>query len=228
MITYELVTYEPLGLGAVGPDDFRAVMQLNEDPGAITIHTESPWGNLIEFLAYAKENPKQVTVGNSGPGAVWHIGALKLEKLAEVELTHIPHNGAKPAVTQLLGQHITSVSVSPAEVLQYIQAGTLRCLGIMAENRDPLMPDVPTMQEQGYNLVHGTWRGLAVPKDTPDDVVATLTEGFHAAFNSPEFQQTATNAMLGLKYRDAEEFNAFLQQEAREVAALVQELELQP
>ncbi|MGI6456058.1 MAG: tripartite tricarboxylate transporter substrate binding protein [bacterium] len=227
MITYELVTYKPLGLGTVSSDDFRAIMQINEDPAAITVHADSPWKTLEEFLAHAKENPSQVTVGNSGPGSVWHLAALKLEKAADVKFTHIPHNGAKPAVTQLLGNHIDAVSVSPAEVQQYVLAGTLRCLGIMAETRDPALPDVPTLQELGYDLMHGTWRGLAVPKDTPDTIVARLEEGFHAAYSSSEFQQTAKNALLGLKFRDAESFNAFLKLEADSVAELVKDLDLQ-
>jgi tripartite-type tricarboxylate transporter receptor subunit TctC len=226
MITFELVSYKPLDLFDLGPDDFKAIVQLNEDPAAITVHADSEWQTLDDFLAYAKANPGQITVGNSGPGAVWHLGAVKLEELAEVDFSHIPHNGAKPAVTQLLGQHIDAVAVSPAEVLQYVQNGTLRCLGIMAEARDPQLPDVPTFQEQGVNLVHGTWRGIAAPKDTPDDIVEKLEAGFTQAYLSEAFQSTAHNAMLGLKYRDSDEFQQFLAQEAESVAQLVDSLDI--
>ncbi len=227
MITYELVTFKPLSLIDLGVDDFEAVVQLNEDPGAITVHSESQWSSLKEFVDYSVNNPGKVTVGNSGPGAVWHLGAVKLEQLTGAEFSHIPHNGAKPAVTQLVGQHLDAVAVSPAEVLQYVQTGTLRCLGIMSEERDPQLPDVPICQEQGFDLVHGTWRGLAVPQGTPGDIVDTLEQGFKQAYESKAFQTTAKNALLGLKYRSSEAFETFLQNEANSATELIEALNLE-
>jgi len=227
MITYELVTFKPLGLFDLGVEDFAAVMQLNEDPGAITVHSESQWKSFEEFVNYAKENPGDVTIGNSGPGAVWHLGAVKLEQLTAAEFSHIPHNGARPAVTQLVGQHLNAVAVSPAEVLQYVQTGTLRCLGIMSVERDPQLPDVPTCQEEGYDLVHGTWRGLAVPKETPQDIVNSLEAGFKKAYETKAFQTTAKNALLGLEYRDSAAFEKFLKREAESAAKLIETLDLE-
>ena len=188
MITYELVTYKPLGLGTVSSDDFRAIMQINEDPAAITVHADSPWKTLEEFLAHAKENPSQVTVGNSGPGSVWHLAALKLEKAADVKFTHIPHNGAKPAVTQL--REIISMPSRSVRQRCSSMCWRARCAVWESWRSAIALPDVPTLQELGYDLMHGTWRGLAVPKDTPDTIVARLEEGFHAAYSSSEFQQT--------------------------------------
>jgi len=226
MITFELCSYKPLKRAEISYTGFKPVIQINEDPAAITVRADSPWTTLSEFLDYARAHPKEVTVGNSGPGAVWHLGALRLEKLAGVEFTHIPHDGAKPAVTQLLGGHIAAVAVSPAEVLQYTQTGTLRCLGIMSESRFPELPDVPTFREQGIDLVHGTWRGLAVPKQTPDEIVAKLEAGFKETFDSPEFQKAAQTALLGLRYRGSAEFSEFLQSESETIAALLEHLEL--
>lgn len=226
MITYELCTYEPLGRLRLSPRNFKPVIQLNEDPAAITVHADSPWKTLKEFLDYARDNPEKATIGNSGPGAVWHIGALKLEKLAGVRFTHVPNNGAKPAVTQLLGQHFNAVSVSPAEVLQYVQLGTLRCLGVMSEQRLPELPDVPTFREQGIDLIHGTWRGLAVPPETPDAIVSTLEQGFKRGFDTPAFQETARKALLGLRYRDSKQFAEYLNQESKNVSDLFSGSEL--
>ncbi|MBZ0258915.1 tripartite tricarboxylate transporter substrate binding protein, partial [bacterium] len=73
MITYELCTYQPLGRVDLSPLNYKPVMQLNEDPAAITVHADSPWQTLGEFIEYAKQHPGEVTIGNSGPGAVWHI-----------------------------------------------------------------------------------------------------------------------------------------------------------
>lgn len=226
MITYELCTYRPLGRVPIGPENYKAIIQLNEDPAAITVHADSEWQTLQDFLNYARENPGEVTIGNSGPGAVWHIGALKLESAADVSFTHVPHNGAKPAVTQLLGRHIDAVSVSPAEVLQYVQEGTLRCLGVMSEERMALLPQAPTFREHGIDLVHGTWRGLAAPPETDDAIAAQLEEGFTQGYQSEAFQETAEQALLGLRYRDSQAFDRFLQEEANSVATLLEDTPL--
>ncbi|MBI1387524.1 MAG: tripartite tricarboxylate transporter substrate binding protein [bacterium] len=221
MITYELCTYKPLGRLDLTPASYRPVMQLNEDPAAITVQADAPWKSMAEFIEDAKKRPGEITIGNSGPGAVWHIGALKLERITGAKFTHIPHPGAKPAVTQLLGGHIDAVAVSPAEVLQYLELDSLRCLGVMAEERDPQLPDVPTLREQGIDLVHGTWRGLAVPPDTPDDVVAALGDGFYKGFQTPEFQQIAKQALIGLRYRGAADFKTYLASEFESAAEVV-------
>lgn len=221
MITYELCTYQPLGRVDLSPLNYKPVMQLNEDPAAITVHADSPWQTLGEFIEYAKQHPGEVTIGNSGPGAVWHIGALKLEAQTGAKFTHVPHNGAKPAVTQLLGKHIDAVSVSPAEVLQYLELGTLRCLGVMSDARFPSLPDVPTLREQGVEVVHGTWRGLAVPPETPDEIVAQLVKGFKAGFDSAPFQDSAQKALLGLRYRGPQEFKDFLDAEFEATSKLL-------
>ncbi|MDP8245945.1 MAG: tripartite tricarboxylate transporter substrate-binding protein [Candidatus Hinthialibacter antarcticus] len=221
MITYELCTYQPLGRVDLSPLNYKPVMQLNEDPAAITVHADSPWQTLAEFIEHAKQNPGAVTIGNSGPGAVWHIGALKIESETGVEFTHVPHNGAKPAVTQLLGKHIDAVSVSPAEVLQYLELGTLRCLGVMSDARFSSLPDVPTMREQGVELVHGTWRGLAAPPETPDAIIAQLKAGFKAGFDSAPFQESAKKALLGLRYRGPQEFKTFLGSEFEATSKLL-------
>lgn len=228
MVTFELCIYKPLGRNEFDDTDFKPVMQINEDPGAITVNATSRWNTIDEFIQYAREHPKEITIGNSGPGAVWHLGAVKLEQIENVRFTHIPHDGASQAVIQLLGNHISAVSVSPAEVLANVQSGDLRCLAIMAEERDPLLPDVPTFLEKGHNLVHHTWRGLAVPKDTPDEVVVKLHDGFFRAFEAEEFQNVAKTATLGLKYRGPEEFKTFLRGETETAAQLIKGLGLQP
>ncbi len=217
LITYELCTYKALGRANLGPDDFKAIVQINEDPGAITVQADSPWNTLQDMINHAKENPKAVKVGNSGPGSVWHIGAAMLEKEAGVEFTHVPHDGAAPAVVQLLGGHIDAVAVSPAEVRQHVEVGRLKILGIMSKERMADFAEVPTVVEQGVNVVHGTWRGLAAPKHTPDEIVATLEEGCKKVYDSPAFQEAAKQAYLGLQYRNASDFQEFLKQQ--EIAA---------
>ena len=221
MITFELATYKALGRSHVEVAGFQPLLQLNEDPSAITVRADAPYKTLGDFLDAARANPERITIGNSGPGSVWHLAALRLQDAAGVEIAHIPFDGAAPAVVQVLGGHIDAVSVSPAEVIQHVQVGRLRILGVMADQRDPAVPDVPTMREQGVDVVFGAWRGLALPAGTPDDVVATLRDGFKQAYDTAGFRDAAAAAKLGLSYLDTDAFTAALIEREAAAAKLV-------
>jgi tripartite-type tricarboxylate transporter receptor subunit TctC len=216
LIAIEVVTLPKMGLA---PDTFtyenyRPLALLNADPCAITVSADAPWNTLQEFLDYVKENPGEVTVGNAGSGSIWHLGAIGLEEAAGVEFKHIPYSGgANPVVVDLLGGHIDAVAVSPAEVGTHVEAGKLKILGIASEERLDKFPEVPTYKEQGIDLVLGTWRGLAVPKDTPDDVFAILEEKFVEAAKDPKFSDFLANAGLGHVVMGSEDFTAKIQRE---------------
>ena len=216
LIAIEVVSLPKMGLA---PDTFtyenyRPLALLNADPCAITVAADAPWNTLQEFLDYAKENPGAVTVGNAGSGSIWHLGAIGLEEAAGVEFKHIPYSGgANPVVVDLLGGHIDAVAVSPAEVGTHVEAGKLKILGIASEERLEKFPEVPTYKEQGVDLVLGTWRGLAVPKDTPDDVFEVLEEKFVAAAQDQKFIDFLANAGLGHAVMGSEDFTTKIQRE---------------
>jgi tripartite-type tricarboxylate transporter receptor subunit TctC len=186
MVTVELVTLPHTGTGAgISYDQFKPILMVNSAYSAITVKADAPWKTLNEFIDYSKT--KQVQVGNSGVGAIWHLAAAGLAKASGANFNHIPFDGAAPAITSLLGGHIDAVSVSYAEVASQVNAGALRVLAILAPERIASIPDVPTAKELGYDVAIGTWRGLAVPKDTPDEVVTKLYSIFSTAAKSDSF-----------------------------------------
>ncbi|MEW6623394.1 MAG: tripartite tricarboxylate transporter substrate-binding protein [Bacillota bacterium] len=226
MITFELLSLPPQGLTPFTYKDYDLLMRVNMDPAALTVKKDAPYQTVEEFINYAKEHPGQINVGNSGPGSVWHIAAGLLEEKAGIKLTHVPFNGAAPAVTDLVGGHIQAVSVSPAEVQGQVQAGELKILAVMSPERNPNFPDVPTFKELGYDITFGTWRGLAVPKDTDSEVKNILAEAFKKAYDTPDFQDFAKKAGLGLAYANANDFEKFLDESAVNVEAVMKSLGL--
>ncbi|NLW25319.1 MAG: tripartite tricarboxylate transporter substrate binding protein [Clostridia bacterium] len=226
MITFELISLPPQGLVPFTYEDYDLLCRINMDPAALTVHKDAPFDTLEEFIAYAKENPGKVSVGNSGPGSVWHIAAGLMEQATGIELNHVPYDGAAPAVTALVGKHIDAVSVSPAEVRGQVEAGQLKMLAVMSPERVETFPDVPTFKELGYDVEFGTWRGLAVPKGTPEEVRAILADAFKKAYDTEAFQTFAKNSGLGLAYQDAEEFKAYLDQASKDVAEVMKGLGL--
>jgi len=122
------------------------------DPAALTVKKDAPYNTVEEFIAYAKDHPGEISIGNSGPGSVWHIAAGLLAEKADIEVKYVPYDGAAPAITALVGDHIQAVSVSPAEVQGQVEAGDLKILGVMNSERVPAFPDVPTFEELGYDI----------------------------------------------------------------------------
>lgn len=228
MITFELSSLPAQGIVDYTHMDFLPLMRVNMEPAAITVPVDAPYDTVEEFIAFAKENPGSVKVGNSGIGATWHVAAGLLEQTAEIQLGHVPFDGAAPAITALIGGHIDAVTVSPSEVQAQVQSGDLKMLAVMDEGRSKLFPDVPTMQEVGYDVVFGTWRGLAVPIDTPDDVVATLSDAFKQGIESDGFKEYAENAGLNIAYQNAEDFRVFLELNRRDVELVMIGLGLSP
>jgi tripartite-type tricarboxylate transporter receptor subunit TctC len=226
MITFELSSLPPQGLVDFTYEDFLPLMRVNMEAAAITVPADAPYDDINEFLDYAREHPGEVNIGNSGIGATWHVAAGLLEQVAGVEFGHVPFDGAAPAVTALVGGHIDAVSVSAAEVQAQVEAGDLKILGIMDNKRSKIFPDVPTMEEQGVDIVFGTWRGLAVPLGTPDDVVEILSDAFKQGIESDGFVEYADNAGLTIAYQNSEDFKEFLAQNAKEVEEAMKSLGL--
>lgn len=210
MITFELNSMPPQGLAPFTYKDFDPVILVNTDAAALTVNADAPYKTLDEFIAYAKANPDKISIGNSAPGSVWHIGAGLMAQKTGIKVKHVPFEGAAPAVTALVGNHIQAVSVSVAEVQSQVKAGKLRILGVMDEKRDALFPDVKTFKEQGVDVVFGTWRGIGLPKGVPAAERAKIEDAFAKAMQDPEFVETAKKMGLTLNYKNSADFAKFL------------------
>jgi tripartite-type tricarboxylate transporter receptor subunit TctC len=205
MITVELVTLPHTGTGGdIDYTKFEPIMMVNSAYSAITVPADSPYNSLKDLMDAAKT--KDLKVGNSGIGAIWHLAATGLAQAGNVKFTDVPFDGAAPAITSLLGNHIDAVSVSYAEVASQLEAGTLKCLAVLAPNRLPAIPNVPTAKESGYDISVGTWRGLAVPMGTPETTVDFLVKTFSDAANSDQFKKFMKNTNNDIDILDAQAF----------------------
>ncbi|WP_029916723.1 tripartite tricarboxylate transporter substrate binding protein [Pelobacter seleniigenes] len=226
MVTFEIISLPPQGLVPFTYKDYDLLMRVNMDPAAITVPKDAPYNNIAEFVAYAKAHPGEIKVGHSGPGSVWQIAGGIFAEKAGIDLTFVPHDGAAPAVTALVGKHIQAVSVSPAEVQGQVEAGSLKMLAVMSDSRLPNFPDVPTMKEAGYDVSFGTWRGLAVPKGTPAEVKKVLHDAFKQGMESEAFLKFAKDSGLGLAYLPADAWDKDLEVASTNVANTMKKLGL--
>ena len=201
--TSEINMLPHMGRVAFTVNDFVPIARLNAEPSAITVNVDSPWKTYDEFIAYAKANPGKVRIGNSGTGAIWHLAAEALADKTGAKFSHVPYDGANPAITALLGNHIEAVTVSPAEVVNHVKAGTVRILAVMADERVPAFDQVPTLKEKGVDLTIMTWRGIMVPKKTPQNVVDVLRTAAKKTTDDPAFKEVLTKMNLTSAYLDA-------------------------
>ena len=223
MITFELNSLPQQGLINFTHEDFDPLIRVNADAATLTVKADAPYNTVQEFVDYARRNPGTISIGNSAPGSVWHIGAGLLANETGIDVRHIAFEGAAPAVTALAGGHIQAVSVSLAEVRSQLEAGNVKVLGIMDERRSEIYPNIPTFIEQGFNLTYYTWRGIALPKGVDPAIRETLVRAFTAAMSDPAFVTQARNMNLNLSYLPPDEFRVFLRENFDAVTKTLQE-----
>lgn len=226
VVTVEVTTLPHMGLARFTYDDFTPIARLNADQAAITVRADAPWNTIEEFLAAARKDSGNVGVGNAGNGSIWHLAAAALEDKTHVKFNHIPYQGAGPAVLALLGGHVDSVAVSPAEVTTYVQAGKLKTLAVMADQRVKGFEKVPTLKERNIDLSIGTWRGIAAPKNTPPEVVAYLKSVALKAANEPAFREVLDKQNLGFAYADEAAFKANMAKDSAYFKTLMAKLNI--
>ncbi|WP_373769440.1 Bug family tripartite tricarboxylate transporter substrate binding protein [Delftia acidovorans] len=225
IITVELTMIPHMGLTKISSDAVLPVARLNADPATIAVRADSPYRSIEELIAAARKDEAAVRIGNAGPGSLGHLAAAALQDKAGVKFNHAPYRGANPAVLDLLGGHIEAVAVTPVEVATYVAAGKIRPLAIMAEQRIQAgWEAVPTLKERGIDLLIGGWRGLAVPRNTPDAVVQTLRKAMTQTLKDPVLRETMAKQNMGEGYLDQPEFKAVIDRDNAVFKQLVDKL----
>lgn len=204
-------------------EDIQPIANIVYDPGAFSVLPDAGIENLEQLVEYAKANPGEVTYGTTGIGSDDHLAALAFERQAGVEFEHVPFDGNADVRAAVLGGHIMMASMNVSETIPDANEGTLVLLGQMAEERWEGAPDVPTFQEQGFDIVMGSNRSLAAPAGVPEEAVQKLSEAVRATMEDPEFLEAAEEQALALSFRDTEEFTQDLQRLQEEYQALWEE-----
>lgn len=225
-VPVELTMLKALGLTELEPSKFDMLGRATVIPAAITVHIDAPYNTIEEFVAYAKQNPGKIKIGNSGTGSIWHIAATAFATKAGLKFTDVPFDGAAPAVTALMGKHIDAVAVSTPEVMTGIEAKKLKILAVMSRDRDKKYPNVPTLKEKGFDVEVVGWGGFVVPKGTPDDVKKVLEAALKDAVASDTFKKFADERAYNPSYLSAAEFSQFAEAQYKFYMDLIPKMNL--
>jgi tripartite-type tricarboxylate transporter receptor subunit TctC len=187
------------------PKSIQAVARIVDDPTAYVVKADSPIKSLKDLIAQAKAKPGSVSVGSSGVGTDDHLAMILLEQAAGVQLTHVPFPGAGETRTALLGGHITTGGLNVSEFASG-DTSSVRPLATFGDKRSPEAPDVPTAQDEGFEVFMSSERGLAAHRDVPADIRKKFSEAVKKVVDSPEFKEQATKLALPLAYLSGEEW----------------------
>ncbi|NUO73707.1 MAG: tripartite tricarboxylate transporter substrate binding protein, partial [Frateuria sp.] len=215
LTTVEVTFLNYLGLARFGWDELVPIAKLNGDPAVLVVRADAPFTTLEQFLDASKKPGANTRIGNAGQGSMWHLSAVALADKAGANLNHIPFAGGNPALQSLLGGHIEAVIASAPEVATHVSSGKLRALGVMSAKRIKGFENVPTMKERNYDLVLGTWRGLAVPKGTPPEVINALKTVVAKTMQEPSLRETMEKQNFSTDtYEDQAAFQASMARES--------------
>tara|TARA_R110001583_G_scaffold10698_4_gene49072 strand:+ start:1198 stop:2124 length:927 start_codon:yes stop_codon:yes gene_type:complete len=218
VVTREIASLPQMGLMQHDATDFKLIRMVNLDPAVVLVPADSPYNTINDLIKDAKANPGKVKFAST---AAPNFYLMTLEKSQDIKLNAIPYNGSSEAIPAVLGHHTQVTMVTPGEAISQLRSGQLKALGVMSEKRIQFIPDVPTLMEQGINVVTGTWRGIGAPKDTPDEIIETLGKAFDTAMASAEFKAFMEKGAMTIHNLDAKAFTDFVAEDTKALGVLI-------
>jgi tripartite-type tricarboxylate transporter receptor subunit TctC len=219
--TYKKLPYDPLR-------DFAPVAQMATNYLALVVHPTTPFKTPRDLAAYAKAHPGKVVIGTNGEGGFPHLSMELLRTQAGFTYLHVPYKGSGQIAIEIIGGQVDAAMEGYTSMLPYLQSGKLRLLGISAPQRDPALPDLPTIGEsiKGYESLG--WFGFFAPAGTPRDVVLLLNKTVNEAIASPDVREKMLTAGLMPVNATPEAYAAILQRDYAKFGKVVKQIGFQP
>lgn len=205
-------------------EEYDFVALINMDPAAVAVPAPK-WKRLEEMVDYSKKNPGKLRVGTT-PGTSSHIFAAAFARAAGLEVLYVPYRGGGDRAPALAGGHIEADFDIVATLKSMAEAGKVRILGIASDRRVDLYREIPTMREQGVDLVISSWHGIFAPRGTPAPAVATLSAALEKTSRNPQFLEQMGKSLLGVRYMNQQDFARFFAEQDALFKPLIQKLGL--
>ena len=191
--------------------DFVPVARTAMQPLALLVNPSVPAKNLQEFMAYAKSRPGQVNFGSAGNGGISHLVPEMFKTATGLFMVHIPYRGSAPAFTDLMGGQVQFMAESIPQAASYHKQGKVRALAVTSKERNPALPEVPTVIEsgiKGFEVVG--FYGFLAPAGTPKGVVNKLSDAFGQVLQMPDVRNRMVSQGADPAFLGADDFARFL------------------
>ncbi len=207
--------------------DLIPIARVSVHSVVVVTGAKSEFKSLSDMIAWSKKENKPITTSVSMKAGAQDITITAIAKAAGVNIVTVPFAGGADAVTALAGGHVMLGAGHPSEVAPHIKAGRFKPLAIALPERDPSLPDIPTLKEQGINVsTWGSVKGVGAPAGTPKEVVVYLETTLKKICEDPEFKKTMADLNQPVMYLNGADFGKFLQEAHADYGRLIKELNI--
>ena len=207
-----------------GVKDFSPIALLAYVTNTMVVHPSVPAQTVAEFIAYAKQHPGKINYASAGPGSTNHLCAALFEKMAGVEMVHVPYRGGAPAVADTVAGQTQLFFTAGTQSLGHVKAGKLRLLAVTEGTRSALLPDIPTVVETlpGYEMA--VWYGAFGPAGMPKDVIAKLNGEINRILFLPDVKKRMDDIAVEVAKSTPEELGTMTKRDAEKWGGIIKQL----
>jgi len=211
-----------------GVKDFSPITLLAYVTNTMVVHPSVPANTVPEFIAYAKANPGKIAYASSGPGSTNHLCAAMLEKMAGIEMLHVPYRGGAPAVADTVSGQVQLFFTAGTQSLEHVKAGKLKLLAVTEAKRSPFLPNVPTVGETvpGYEMT--VWYGAFGPPGMQKDIVTRLNGEIARALFLPEVKARMDAIAVEVASSTPEELGERMRRDAEKWGGIIRSIGISP
>lgn len=228
-VTVEITQLHHMGYTDLNYSNYTPLALLVHNPAAITVRKEAPWNSLSDLKEAIKANPGGLKASGTARGGIWdlaRIGFLQAAGFQDSDLPWVPSQGAAPALQELIAGGVDVVTAALSEVDALRQAGQVKVLGVMADERLSAFPEVPTLKEQGVDWSIGGWVSVCAPAGLAGEVKHRLDSAIFAASQDPDYVEALTKAGSTLRYMNSNELQGFMEAQDKTNGALMDQANL--
>jgi tripartite-type tricarboxylate transporter receptor subunit TctC len=209
--------------------DLIPITQVVDVPGCIVVHPSQPAKNVKGLIAHLKANPGKLNYGAPAPSSANNLEMIMFLRATGTDAVQIAYKGgAGPAMIGLLGNEIQMMFVTFSSAVNFAKQGRVRMLGVISPERNPAYPEIPTMREQGLDMVVGSWQGLFVPKGTPQPVVNKLYKVGVEMMTEPQAAKRLGEAGITIATsKSSADFVAFVKMETERFGKVIKDANIQ-
>jgi tripartite-type tricarboxylate transporter receptor subunit TctC len=221
VLLYKKINFEPTALIPV------AIM--TAIPNTLTVRPDFPAKTIQEFIAYAKAHPDTLNYASQGTGTTSHLTAELFATKTGIKMLHVPYRGTAPAINDLISSHVDLMFTEMASAIEMHRGGRARILAVSAEQRSPLLPEIPTFIESGVpDFISDTWNAISAPPKTPAAVVAKLNAAIVDVLKMPDVQDRLRKINTSPQQTTLEQAAKVVKDDTARWTAVIKDADIKP
>ena len=212
-VTVDISMLHHMGLTHLTPKNYTPLALLINNAASVTVRSDAPWNSIEELKEEIINQPGKLKASGTARGGIWdlaRLGFLKSMGLNGSDMPWVPSQGSAPALQELMAGGIDVVTASLSEVAPLRDAGQVKTLAVMSEERLDKFPDVPTLKELGYDWSIGGWVSVCAPPNLPEDIKVRLDKALRKALKDPDFTMALNNAGSTIQVLFGKELEDFM------------------